>query len=226
MTTDQSAPAHLPELERAWSELFCLEDEEASELLLIRHGEPEESSVSATASDPPLSLRGRRQASVLASRLQQYWIEAIYAGPELRTVETAKTISSALDRPATSEPGLGDIRVLLQPYLDSVSLAAAFMSMPRWDSVAALESSREFRQRVLQAVDAIIARHPARRVAVVTHAAVINAYLSVLLEIPRDMFFLPEYTSVTVVRNLRDLTAVVTVNDFTHLSLAERGVAK
>ena len=45
----------------------------------------------------------------------------------------------------------------------------------------------------------------------------INAYLSMVLDIQRDMFFLPEHASISVVRVLRDLWAVQNINDFSHL---------
>jgi probable phosphoglycerate mutase len=70
---------------------------------------------------------------------------------------------------------------------------------------------------VVQGVDAIISRHPGERVVIVTHAGVINAYLSMVLDIPRDMFFLPEHASISVLRVLRDLYAVHNLNDYTHL---------
>ena len=50
-----------------------------------------------------------------------------------------------------------------------------------------------------------------------THAGVINAYLSMVLDIQRDMFFLPEHASISVLRVLRDLWAVQNINDFSHL---------
>jgi len=54
-------------------------------------------------------------------------------------------------------------------------------------------------------------------VVVVTHGGVINIYLSMLLNIPRDMFFLPEYASISVVRSLHDLKTIHSLNDFAHL---------
>jgi len=47
-----------------------------------------------------------------------------------------------------------------------------------------------------------------------------NAYLSGLLGIPRDMFFLPEHASTSVLRLLHDLTSAQRLNDFAQLVLA------
>jgi probable phosphoglycerate mutase len=54
-------------------------------------------------------------------------------------------------------------------------------------------------------------------VVVVAHGGVINAYLSMVLGIQRDMFFLPTHTSVSSVRVLHDMYAVRSLNDATHL---------
>ena len=51
----------------------------------------------------------------------------------------------------------------------------------------------------------------------VTNQAAINGYLSMVLGIERDMFFQPEFASVSTVRASRDLYAVRAVNDCAHL---------
>jgi probable phosphoglycerate mutase len=66
-------------------------------------------------------------------------------------------------------------------------------------------------------VDAIISEHTGERVVLVTHAGVINAYMSMVLGIERDMFFLPEHASISVLRVMRDLYAVQNLNDYSHL---------
>jgi hypothetical protein len=63
-------------------------------------------------------------------------------------------------------------------------------------------------------------RHEGQRVAVITHPPIINAYLSMVLGIERDMFFQPEFTSVSTVRVLNDLYAVRGINDYAHLAIA------
>ncbi len=69
----------------------------------------------------------------------------------------------------------------------------------------------------LGTVEGIVAAHPGQRVVVVTHAGAINAYLSMVLDIDRDMFFFPEHASVSSVRVMRDLYSVRDINDRAHL---------
>jgi broad specificity phosphatase PhoE len=70
---------------------------------------------------------------------------------------------------------------------------------------------------VLQGIELLMAKHPARRIAIVTHSSVINAYLSTLLAIPQDVFFAPEHTSISCVRSLGELFAGRSLNDTAHL---------
>jgi len=69
----------------------------------------------------------------------------------------------------------------------------------------------------------IVSRHPGGRVVVVCHGGVINIYLGRVLGIrSRDIFFLPEFTSLTVVRVAGERAVVQTVGDYAHLA-AEGG---
>jgi broad specificity phosphatase PhoE len=54
-------------------------------------------------------------------------------------------------------------------------------------------------------------------VIIVAHGGVINAYLSMVLDIPRDMFFLPGHTSISTVLVHDNLYAVKNLNDVSHL---------
>jgi probable phosphoglycerate mutase len=99
-------------------------------------------------------------------------------------------------------------------------LAERFLSVPRWDSLPGFEHSRRFRHRVIQAIERIVSAHLGRRIIIVAHGGVINAYLSMILGIERDMFFLPAHTSVSTVRVREDLYAVLKLNDVAHLTPA------
>ena len=115
-------------------------------------------------------------------------------------------------------PALREIEFTPQ-YCDEREASAAdlFAETPRWDAIPGFASSKAFRRRALQAIEALLAAHQGRRIVVVTHASVINAYLSAVLSIPRDVFFAPEHTSITALHCLGDLYAVRSLNDTSHL---------
>jgi broad specificity phosphatase PhoE len=208
--------------------LFRLQSTETTELILVRHAEPDYNATIGTpeAPDPPLTERGRLQAIRLAQRLRDMQIDAIYSSTMGRAIETANIVAGAKDLPVLRTPQLREVaispRVLSNgtkedPKKLASEVLVRFLNNPRWDAIEGLEPSRPFRHRVVQAVDDIVRRHPGGRVLVVTHAGVINAYLSMILDIPRDMFFLPEHASISVLRVLREFHAVQNLNDYSHL---------
>lgn len=215
---------HARLLSKTFENLFHLQSTDTTEVILVRHAEADYRS--ADPIDPPLADQGRDQALRLAMRLRSLEIDAIYTSTMRRALETASAIAASTDQPVMRTPQIReiafDITSLNGKAQDPENLASEmvlrFLNNPRWDAMRGFEPSRQFRQRVIQAIEAIVAHHPRQRVVVVTHAGVINAYLSMILDIGRDMFFLPEHTSLSVVRVLGDLYAVQNLNDYAHLS--------
>jgi probable phosphoglycerate mutase len=215
-------------IQRQVEDLFRLEDEAATEVLLIRHAEPACNDISNE--DPLLSCTGLEQAERLGERLSSLWFDAIYAAPERRAQQTARLLGEATDSEVVTVEDLREIEYMPaapQPWApvanytpgrhDVPSTADRFMTEPRWDALPGFAPSRCFRQRVLQGIELLMTKHPARRIAVVTHSSVINAYLSALLAILQDVFFAPKHTSISCVRSLGELFAVRSLNDTAHL---------
>ena len=216
-------------IQRQVEDLFKLEDEAAAEVLLIRHAEP--ACTDVANEDPLLSCTGLEQAERLGERLSSLWFDAIYAAPERRAQQTGRLLSEATDAEVVTVEDLREIEYMPaapQPWdgtpgnhngrhHEGPSTAERFMLEPRWDAIPGFAPSRSFRLRVLQSIELLMTKHPARRIAVVTHASVINAYLSALLAIPQDVFFAPQHTSISCVRSLGELFAVRSLNDTAHL---------
>jgi broad specificity phosphatase PhoE len=86
----------------------------AATVWLLRHGERQDSVDPDWASradrphDPGLTATGREQARRTARRLAGESIDAVYASPFLRTVETADIVARELGLPVALEPGLGE----------------------------------------------------------------------------------------------------------------------
>jgi probable phosphoglycerate mutase len=197
-------------------QLFRLDDEDAGELLLIRHALPATGYHGEPPADPLLSCEGLEEAERLAERLHGLWIEAVYTAPERRAFQTARIVADFIDRPLHTIDALAEIG--FDPARALPGQAQRFARHPRWESVPGFASGTVFRRRILQAVDSLLAAHPARRIAVVTHSTAINAYLSLLLAVPRDLFFAPDHASISIVRHQRDNYAVRSLNDTAHLA--------
>lgn len=212
----EARPALREEMEEEVTALFRLEEEGATELLLVRHAQPARDL--GPADDPLLSCAGLEQAERLAQRLRCTGFEAVYTAPERRAVQTARVVAAAKDRPLYVTEALRDVPFTPPTCRHGLAdLPALFLAKPRWHALPGFGSSQSFRRRVFQGIDAVIAAEAGRRVVVVTHASVLNAYLSALLGIQRDLFFAPDYASITVLRSLGDLYAVRRLNDTAHL---------
>ena len=194
-------------------DLFRLDNEDATELILVRHAEP----APTECADPLLSCCGLAQAERLAERLSPIWVEAIYASPERRAQQTGRVLAEALNLDVEAVEALREIEYTASDAGD-VSVSNRFIETPRWDALPGFAPSREFRLRALQAIEGIVAKHPGKRVVVVTHGSIINAYLSAVLSIPRDVFFAPEHTSICCLHSLGELYALRSLNDVSHLA--------
>jgi broad specificity phosphatase PhoE len=202
----------------------------ATELLLIRHGHATPDKLSPDPIDPPLTEIGLLQAESLAERLRDEEFAAVYASPMKRALQTAAPVAGRLGLGVQTHDGLREVAFRFDQARDEEVAAWAqrfneqLRQAPRrdgglfrWDDLLFTEASAAFRARVLQAIEEIVAVHSGERVAIVCHAGVINVYLSHVLGIQSDMFFLPLNTSITTVRALDEQRVVHRLNDYAHL---------
>ena len=195
------------------------------ELLLVRHAQPvrvDGGRVEGTA-DPGLSAAGRVQAERLATWLAADTPDAVLTSPLRRARETAAPLAAALGCSAEAVDGLAEYDAAAGEYIPIEELRAAkderwYATIEgRWADVGGVDP-HEFQARVVPAVEALIARHPGRRVAVFTHGGVLNVYLAHVLGLDAALWYHPEYTSVTRVQAARTgQRSVVTLNETAHL---------
>ncbi len=213
----------------------------ATEIYLIRHGDalPDAAEVIGQGYDEQgLSDLGRRQAQALAERLRSAQLDAIYSSPLGRARETADAVATstgcavevdaelrevalgsigAVPGPETSRE---EVAKLLRDRLREIAVVA--VTTGKWSSIPGSEPSAELRQRVTGAVERIVSLHPGQRVAIVSHAGAINAYLAGILGIERDYFFPTVNTSISMVRVQGQRHMLFGLNDISHLR--ERGL--
>jgi broad specificity phosphatase PhoE len=87
-----------------------------------------------------------------------------------------------------------------------------------WDAITDSEPSKQFRQRVVTALDEIARRHIGERVIAFAHGGVVNAYVAEVLGLERDFFFPAGNTSITIVRVAADQRVLFILNDIAHLA--------
>jgi broad specificity phosphatase PhoE len=216
---------------------FLTRHEGAAELFLIRHADaiPDADEIipSGVYNDLPLSRVGRAQAQALAERLKVLSFHAAYSSPLRRCQETAAPLLEHLRLQLTIVPDIKEIR-LGNPFplpsevsnLEELTKALRERQAEivrraggsgHWDVIPESEPSREFRLRVVAAIDEIARQHLGERVLIFCHGGVINAYLAETLGLERDFFFPAANTSISVVRARGQQRVVYALNDLAHL---------
>lgn len=216
---------------------FLLRRAEIAELFLIRHADaiPEADEIipSGVYDDLPLSRVGREQATALAERMKTLSFHAAYSSPLHRCQETAAPLLTYLRLPLTLVANLREIRLgspfpLPSDMQDLGELTRALQARQaeivrlaggagNWDAIPNSEPSREFRQRVVTAIDGIARQHVGERVLIFAHGGVINAYVAEALGMEKDFFFPAANTSISVVRVQGRQRVLYVLNDLTHL---------
>lgn len=195
------------------------------ELVMIRHGEPVRIEAVEGRADPPLSDRGREQASRLATWLAEEEIHEVWGSPLVRAVETAQPLCSAIDVDLQLDERLAEYDRDASSYIPVEELRE--LKDERWQAMVegrlgsdgAEVDHQTFVADVVAVLDEIIVANPGgRRVAVVCHGGVINCYIGHLLGIDKALWFEPRYTSVNrVLASRRGVRTVGSLNETAHL---------
>lgn len=193
------------------------------ELLLIRHGLPVRRELDEGIADPELSTAGLAQAEHLADYLASEPLDAVYASPLRRALQTAEPLANSRGLPLGVIDGVAEWDRNSSEYIPIEELKATndprYHAMMRGDWTAQEETPEEFSARVVSAIDALVDAHAGQRIAVSCHGGVINAYLLHVLELPVGPgFFYPNYTSIHRIAASRSgHRSIVTVNETAHL---------
>jgi probable phosphoglycerate mutase len=159
-------------------------------VFLVRHGATALTAEDrfAGSTDVPLSDDGRRQAASLAERLKGETIDAVYASPLLRTMETARIVAAPHGMAPVPEPALREIAYGRWEGLTRSEVETAFAAeYSIWEedpfTIAPVggESGVNVLNRALPVVRRIIEQHRHRSVLVVSHKGTNRLLISSLL---------------------------------------------
>ena len=161
-------------------------------IYLIRHGATVLSAEDrfAGSSDVELAEEGRQQAAALAERLAEEPIAAFYASPKKRTIATAEIIAAPHKQALQLKEDLREIDHGRWEGMTRKDVEAQFCDeYEQWDedpfTFAPVdgESGVAVMARALPVLRGIVKRHPAQKVAVISHKATIRLLLASLLGI-------------------------------------------
>jgi broad specificity phosphatase PhoE len=163
-------------------------------LYLIRHGESLANAAGRIQgqTDPPLSELGHRQATALAAAMAHLSLDAVYASPLARALDTARPIAAAHAREPRVDDALKELNAGVFQGLTweevrdrHPAASAAWVAQDPDFRIPGGESRRELMVRGRAALDAIRERG-GRQVAVVAHGGLLSAALKSLLDIPAE----------------------------------------
>lgn len=157
-----------------------------TDILLVRHGETEDNAVHRIQGwgDSALSARGREDAAAAGRVLAGKNLEALYCSDLERAAETAAIVAEKTGHVPVPIEDLREIH--LGPWegrlLKEVTAADAIaFERWRWDARVPpypdIEPLADFRDRLVEALEAIVARHHGT-VAVVSHGGAISVLLT------------------------------------------------
>ncbi|HRF13533.1 MAG: histidine phosphatase family protein [Candidatus Accumulibacter phosphatis] len=159
-------------------------------IYLVRHGATDLTAEDrfAGSSDVPLSDEGRRQAACLAERLKREKLDAVYASPLRRTMETAHTLAIPHGLEPIAEPGLREIDYghwegLRRSEVESTFQAEYAIWQEDPFAIAPLhgESGVNVLNRALPVMRRIVERHRHCTVLLVSHKGTNRLLISSLL---------------------------------------------
>jgi alpha-ribazole phosphatase len=188
-----------------------------SRLVLIRHAEPDQSMRGRSYGrlDVPLSPAGRAQAAAIGALLREARLDAIFASPLRRAIDTAAPLAEARGLTVVTHDGLRelDFGALEGSTFEDIArerpeLYERWMGNPTETQFPDGESFADLRERVIAAATEIRSEH--ERAAIVAHGGVTRAILAEALEMPaRAIFRLDQpYGAISVV-DWMDGTALV-----------------
>ncbi len=162
-------------------------------LILIRHGQTDWNIQERWQgqADVPLNATGIRQASEIARSLSGVNIDAIYASDLQRAQQTAQAVARMKGLPIRTDSRLREIHQGEWQGLHISEIEARYVrefqsrrENPLEVAPPGGETAFQVKERVVKALDEIIARHPGETVAVVSHGFAIAMMLVHYLEKP------------------------------------------
>ena len=184
-------------------------------IYLARHGESDWNAANRFQghSDRPLTDLGREQARALADLVAGENVEAIYASPLSRALETARIVAARTGLAVVEDEGLREVDTGSWSGLSRAEVQERYPEgFERWTSGGAGwedgESYEEMAERVLAAVNRIAAAHPGGRVLLVSHGGPIRA-----IQAASDGMAISEYRRLRPVEPNARLSAVAVGDD-------------
>jgi probable phosphoglycerate mutase len=202
-------------------------EQKPTTVLFIRHGENEWTESKKLAGRTPgvhLNSYGRQQVEALGQRLAEANLDALYASPLERTMETAQAI--ARHHPNLEiQPHPGIIEVDYGQWtgqeIEKLAKEKAWQTVQLYPTGAGFpegETMYQMQARFVHEINSLVKQHPEQTIAVVGHADLIKAAVAHYLGVHFDLFqrIMISTASMTTISFFPLGPRIVSVNDTTH----------
>lgn len=198
-------------------------------ILLIRHGQTEWNRVERFRgrADVPLNEVGLAQAEATGRRVAQTWKPAsVFASPLSRAVKTAEAIAKHFNLPVQIHPGLADIDYgdwqgltpdeARQRWTEEID---NWFNHPERARIPNGETLSELRQRAMQTIEELTAKHPNDTIALVGHTVINRIILLGVLGLGNERFWRlrQDTCAINVIEAEGGDFTLVSLNDTCHL---------
>lgn len=201
-------------------------NQQATTVLLVRHGDNNWTESHKLAGRLPgvhLNEYGRQQAEALGRRLASAKLQAIYASPLERTLETAQAIACHHGLEIQTRPGLIEVDYgeWMGEPVKKLTKTKAWPVIQFYPSGAGFpggETMYSMQTRCVQEINALVAAHPGETIAIVGHADLIKAAVAHYLGVHFDLFqrIVISTASITSISFSPMGPRIITVNDTSH----------
>ncbi len=198
-------------------------------IFLIRHGTTAANlnNIFAGRTDEPLHDQGREQLMHVSAKLAEHGISHIYCGPLNRTRLSAEIIKGETGAPMTPRAAFNEIDIAHWDGLTKDEIREQFgPQYPTWletpdkFSVPGCETLAEVQTRAVLEINKVLANHPGKNVAVVSHLIVVRCLALHYLDMPISDFRSIKISNASITELVQDDNGKVEVVFENQLSLA------
>lgn len=199
---------------------------QSTTVLLIRHGDNDWTESHKLAGRLPgvhLNEYGRQQAQAVGQRLASAKLNAVYASPLERTLETAQAIAQHHNLEIQTRPGLIEVDYgewIGEPVkkLTKTKSWPVIQFYPSGAGFPGGETMYTMQTRCVQEINALVTTHPGETIAIVGHADLIKAAVAHYLGVHLDLFqrIVISTASITSISFSSMGPRILTVNDTSH----------
>jgi broad specificity phosphatase PhoE len=205
-----------------------------TQIILVRHGRTpwNKDKIFRGTIDIPHDEVGEKEALLAGEWLQNETIQAAYASPLSRAMDTARAIAQHHGVPVHELPGLIDINYgdwqgvpLTEVKVKYADLYQQWEAAPQTVRFPNGETLDEVRTRALAAVDEVMALHPGKTILLAAHRAVNKVLIAAFLGLDNSHFWRigQDTTAINRFAKVGDIWHIQLVNDTCHLRGMARG---